>query len=809
MAAGTLSVTNNSKVVVGVGTTFTAFKAGDFLTLVVGQVPYTVAIASIESNTALTLVLPFDGPTATGLAWDGVKRDTMSLATMGVTVQAQKALRLMIADENNWRAIFGDAEEITVTLPNGQVMQGMSWGYLSELLKNVDPVEMRDLAAQAEASKSAAQGYRNEAEGFKTETAGIRDATNQIKADTQAIHDATNTIKTQTDQIKTDTQAIKDQTNQIKTDTGVMRDEANTAKTDAQAASTAARGFRDQAEEWAQSVNADNLLTKSGNLAGLTDKPQAWLNVRPDGATPLAGDPVNDYDAATKRWVQNIINSGTVGPTMNGVMNYGVGDFHLRDNRAYIQPYEVVSDGQLLNRADWPELWAYAQMITPITDAEWLADPANRGKYSTGDGETTFRVPDRNGVQAGSTVGLFARGDGGVSSNNGTVAQSGAPNVLGSADFRKSGGSGEYQMVYGTGPDSALYVDTAPGTNLLALSPNANAFTAPATRLSFSASRSNGVYGRTTTEIRPNSFTGVWVIRASGGFVAANTSWSVINGDATRPEDGVTGDGGNVYSLYKVNNVTEAEASFRARADIGGNYYARISVTNSTTQRSAALDFDETGTLSIPNAIVVNSSDSDFVGELKITRNAYPSVGFQPTYANGNVVPDTKVGGHLFFEGSTADSGNMSYMYLWRRRKDGNRTGEVGILFPSTAGTLALQGTSGLEYKKNIVDADANEALARIASQRLVNFVYKDDEQERVRFGIIAEEAELIAPQYIKHNRVPYEDIIDEDGNKIGEKTRDRPSVDVNPIVMDLIGCIQHLNKQVEELKAEIEAMKK
>ena len=279
MAAGTLSVTNNSKAVVGVGTTFTAFTAGDFISLVVGQVPYTVAIASVESDTALTLVLPFDGPTATGLAWDGVKRDTMSLATMGVTVQAQKALRLMIADENNWRAIFGDEEEITVTMPNGQVMQGMSWGYLSQLLKEVDPVEMRNLQQQTAASEAAAQGFRNEAEGFKTETAGIRDATNQIKADTQAIHDATNTIKTQTDQIKTDTQAIKDQTDQIKTDTGVIRDEANAAKAEAQAASTAAQGFRDQAEEWAQSVNPDNLLTKSGNLAGLADLPTSRSNV--------------------------------------------------------------------------------------------------------------------------------------------------------------------------------------------------------------------------------------------------------------------------------------------------------------------------------------------------------------------------------------------------------------------------------------------------------------------------------------------------------------------------------------------------
>ncbi|UVD33159.1 hypothetical protein P9595_gp35 [Escherichia phage PEC14] len=302
MAAGTLSVTNNSKAVVGVGTTFTAVKAGDFLSLVVGQVPYTVAIASVESDTAITLVLPFDGPTATGLAWDGVKRDTMSLATMGVTVQAQKALRLMIADENNWRAIFGDEEEIAVTLPNGQVMQGMSWGYLSQLLKEVDPVEMRNLQQQAAASEAAALVSRNEAEGFKNDTNTIKTQTNQIKADTQAIRDATNTIKTQTNKIKADTQAIKDQTNQIKTDTGVMRDQANAAKTDAQAASAAAQGFRDQAEEWAQSVNADNLLTKSGNLAGLADKSASWKNLMPAGPLRIGAHPVADLDAATRKW---------------------------------------------------------------------------------------------------------------------------------------------------------------------------------------------------------------------------------------------------------------------------------------------------------------------------------------------------------------------------------------------------------------------------------------------------------------------------------------------------------------------------
>ena len=119
-------------------------------------------------------------------------------------------------------------------------------------------------------------------------------------------------------------------------------------------------------EAFRQSYNVptkDESLLTENNLSDLADRAAAWLNVRPIGSTPLAGDPVNDYDAVTKRWVENKINTGTVGPTMNGVMNYGVGDFHLRDSRAYIQPYEVVSDGQLLNRADWPELWAYAQMV--------------------------------------------------------------------------------------------------------------------------------------------------------------------------------------------------------------------------------------------------------------------------------------------------------------------------------------------------------------------------------------------------------------------------------------------------------------
>ena len=507
-------------------------------------------------------------------------------------------------------------------------------------------------------------------------------------------------------------------------------------------------------------------------------------------------DAVGDYDAVTLRQLRNS-GGGSGGPTMSGISNFGIGDFHLRDSRAFIPAFEVVSDGQLLSRTEYPDLWAYAQLLTPITDAAWLADPLKRGRYSLGDGSTTFRVPDRNGVQAGSVTALYSRGDGGNSAQNGSVLLSGAPDIQGGVrtvtnlSFFESVNqmSGAF-----SGSDLQQYGTTAVASGSDSIYPR---------NISFAASRANPIYGRTSNEIQTNSFIGVWTIRAHGGFVAANTSWSVINGDATRPSDGVTADGGNVYSLYKVNGVNEAEARFRARANIGGNYYARISVTNSTTLRSAALDFDENGKLTAPGPIQ-GTNIVTTAGGVQMTGTRYPSVRFSGT---GYTTSGVTIGESTSLE-VTGENGSVSEINFLRRYATSVTTNQIAVTVPKTSGTIALQGTSGLEYKKDIQDASPKEAFDRISNQRLVNFVYKDDEQERVRFGVIAEEAEVVAPQYIKHNQEPYEDILDEDGNKIGDKKRDRPSIDTNPIVMDLIGAVHYLRDEVEQLKAELAELK-
>lgn len=89
-------------------------------------------------------------------------------------------------------------------------------------------------------------------------------------------------------------------------------------------------------------------------------------------------------------------------------------------SRAAIPAGYVSTDGQLLNRADYPELWALldASILNVVSEEEWWNSPKNRGVYSSGDGSTTFRMPDINGIQEGSIKGLFVRGDGYVPSGS-------------------------------------------------------------------------------------------------------------------------------------------------------------------------------------------------------------------------------------------------------------------------------------------------------------------------------------------------------------------------------------------------------
>lgn len=202
-------------------------------------------------------------------------------------------------------------------------------------------------------------------------------------------------------------------------------------------------------------------------------------------------------------------------------------------------------------------------------------------------------------------------------------------------------------------------------------------------------------------------------------------------------------------------------------------------------------------------------------------RNPVFTGGYLTRESDGSLIEDNyNINGHANALGTrmqihinlAANDPSAVADYLFVRRPASGTSGQIVVTLPKTGGTLALQGTSGINFKKDISDAEPEEAMNRINALRLVNYIYKDDKNERIRFGIIAEEAEKVAPQYIKHNQEYVDDVIDPVTNEIIEKIyRDRPSVDVNPIVMDLLGAIQVLNSKVNEQEKrllELEKMK-
>lgn len=480
---------------------------------------------------------------------------------------------------------------------------------------------------------------------------------------------------------------------------------------------------------------------------------------------------------------------------MNGISNFNIGDFRLVDSRAFIQANDVVADGQILNRADYPELWAYAQMLTPIADTDWVSTPENRGKYSLGDGSTTFRVPDRNGVQKqgvggftgpNSITALYARGDAGDSAINGTVSPSGVPNITGSITINTDGNTlgliGGGTGAFSVGEQSAKAVASNSTT------------TGAANRarvVGFNARLLSDIYGRTTTEVRTNTFFGVWVIRAKGAFIAANTSWSVINSDETLPVGGTPISGGHVISEYKADGEVEGSATLRLAGTIGTVYSARLQVYNKTSGVSGNFDFTEDGNINSPKGRVLVKDDyglgvqGSTVLPTSNTNQFYSdSNGSSPWAPNNGGGFQTSYDVNRICQFWISQGGARAY---FRANSLNNNPRELKSNIPWV--TIANDGTSDARFKDIGDDLDLSVALNNIKALEFKNFTYKSDESKTPRRGVIAQQAETVDPEYV-HSA--------EDSGIM--------TLDSNPLLLDALAAIKCLSKKVEDLEAQLAA---
>ena len=520
-------------------------------------------------------------------------------------------------------------------------------------------------------------------------------------------------------------------------------------------------------------------------------------------------DAVGDYDAVTYRQLKNQGGGGSGGPTMNGISNFNIGDFRLIDSRAFIHANDIPADGQLLSRTDYPELWAYAQMLTPIPDAEWVETPENRGKYSLGDGSTTFRVPDRNGILKqgvggftgpNSITALYARGDAGDSAINGTVSASGVPNITGSITINTDGNTlgliGGGTGAFSVGEQSAKAV--ASNTTTTGAANRARV-------VDFNARLLSDIYGRTTTEVRTNSFFGVWVIRAKGAFIAANTSWSVINSDTTKPSNGTTVVGGSVISQYTAESIEIGSTTLNHSATLGSTHRAILSVKNKENSTGTDFQFLDNGTLggvvhmTLKQAVLRPTDVESNIALNVIGRERNDMSLWTPNTTMANNTHVNRLQGYWYDDvwsigGLRASNTTLAAASIQVTSTGGsnywtfNRVG--GAI--STANGSITPVTSDERLKEDIVVWDESDSLNKVKSLVPKSFTWKAD--GRKDLGFIAQDLQKVNPLYT------WVDELDSQNDRKLLNVSDRA------IMADMVGAIKALSAKVEELEAKLAA---
>lgn len=594
-----------------------------------------------------------------------------------------------------------------------------------------------------------------------------------------------------------------------------------------------------------------------------------------DSSLRLGADGSNPQDATTLRQMQSAISAVSSSGGINGVMSTFIGDVSWWVGTASNIPTGyVLPVGQLSLRSDYPEIWALidAGVFRTTNEAQWNTTTATSraffttGTVTSGD-NANFRWPDLNAGTSGSIGGLFLRGANGPNDAGaiGVTRLSAAPNIVGtwnSFSYKRGGGAedstvgavrrqsdGNTQPLYGNGNSEFQY---------WTLNLNASNTNSP-------QSSANLAYGRDgTTEVRPNSVSGYWIIRAKGTF-SAQTSFGVFTSSDQLVANAVKL-GGAVRSVHTVGGV-DYGVRIESQVTTDANKTPKTLMKLSVEGGSGQAVLDDTGQFSTSSrvtsrTIAISSSgyEMNFTnmanGTVQINRtsninqlnfggiNVYDVLSY---FGLGNMVTrgnfDTYVAtGSLvgqngpslrssIRDGGTQDgrvranfdlfalcdnggqrkgilrvhSDAFTQEYNWYFNGSGNYAGRI----VGSAGIVAIEGSSDAKLKVIKSAVNLSGALDRINAFEMKEYYWNNHRFNKQRGvdinqlqrGVIAQQIEKINPAYVNTSQVRIGTA--EDGYNEEIKT-----LDTNAILMDALASIQALSKQVKELQEEVKTLR-
>lgn len=291
MSVGTLSVTNGSVSVTGTDTTFlTDLNSGDFVLFVIGGTTYTYPIISVESDTSLTLVDEFEGPTTEGVSYSAVPAGEMVSVPMQLIYQTTRALRGLNSDKDNWQQVFSSNDEITITLPDGSVFTGPSWGEVSRGIDATNLDAANQIADRMEAAETSVKESADAASA--SESAAAESATNAATSEANAADSASQAADSLSkigDSVVAAAQSASDAADSA---SAAATSEQNSATSESNAASSATAAAASE-----QSV-ADNATAAAASESNAADSAAAAANSADAAATSASNAATSESNAA-------------------------------------------------------------------------------------------------------------------------------------------------------------------------------------------------------------------------------------------------------------------------------------------------------------------------------------------------------------------------------------------------------------------------------------------------------------------------------------------------------------------------------
>lgn len=298
----------------------------------------------------------------------------------------------------------------------------------------------------------------------------------------------------------------------------------------------------------------------------------------------------------------------------------------------------------------------------------------------------------------------------------------------------------------------------------------------------------------------------------------ANTSWSVINGDSRAPAVDTVVVGGKVESKYS--NPASSQFARLYSSSLWGSSNAAVIESEGASKH--AYKFYEDGTVDFRQSGKANPfrmytplgtwNGITDAATSNLTTNGMDRVAISSGsdtvvrgYSIGGIRPDgypTKVGYHMYLPGNNAfgiacvviggDNGKFCRYFF----------DIEGQIYGSTDyGNFSYtkNGTSDSRVKHGIAPVGVEKSYSNIQGLEFVEFVYDNDEQNRVRHGVIAQQAETVEPLYVKTRKYV--------GINPGEVVEQK-ELDTTPMLLDTMHAVQDLIKRIESLEEDNKKLK-